>query len=263
MKCEIENRDQLIDYYLAGELSPAEREKFEEHCFNCDVCFQELRFRGLCVALIRKEGAGLFADYLARQRAEKGIAYLFKKMNERLLVQQGRRWIYATATVGIIFLVVLFSYKKLFVQAEQQSQIVIGDNTAIIEQESNTAQTSEPAVLAKRAEPKTEMSQAYAMNFRPLPYLEAMIDDVTRSFSLTVLSPRINEKLSGNILFRWAGDSANVASLKILNNRGAEIFATEPEQNQFIFKERLAPGLYYWKLESKEEVVYVGKFLVE
>ncbi|MDZ7342158.1 MAG: hypothetical protein ONB27_12450, partial [candidate division KSB1 bacterium] len=234
----------------------------------------ELRFREQCMALIKEEGPSLFADYLAREKANTGLVQSIKKIIDWLLGQQQKRWIYATAAVGTLILILLFGYKKLLVPIEEQQQIAVRDSASINEQKIDTSQTTEPAVLPnapdqksatedkQQAEPEAELSQVYAMNFQPMPYLEAMIDDVTRSFSLTVLSPKINEKLSGHILFQWQIDGATVASLKILNNRGEEIFAIKPEQNQLIFKEKLAPGLYYWKLESEEEVVYVGKFLV-
>lgn len=107
------------------------------------------------------------------------------------------------------------------------------------------------------------MSQAYAANFEPLPYYEEMFGEVTRSHAIDVLSPKIGDKMIDSIMFQWEMSTGEVVHLKILNNRGEEIVHYLPEQNRFIFKEKLEPGLYYWKLETEDELVYVGKFLVE
>ena len=51
--------------------------------------------------------------------------------------------------------------------------------------------------------------------------------------------------------------------LKILNNKGTEVYSAEAEKNEYVFKETLNPGLYYWKLEYREEMLFVGKFRVK
>ena len=38
------NRDLLIEEYIQNKLSEDERDKFEEHLFECDICFDEVYF---------------------------------------------------------------------------------------------------------------------------------------------------------------------------------------------------------------------------
>ena len=64
MKCEIKNRQKTITAYLTGAMTEAEREAFDEHCFECDVCCQELTFNEQAVNLIRNEGNSIFRKYL-------------------------------------------------------------------------------------------------------------------------------------------------------------------------------------------------------
>ena len=45
MKCKIQNRDRLINAYIAGDLPIDEMKFFVEHDFNCDVCFKELMIK--------------------------------------------------------------------------------------------------------------------------------------------------------------------------------------------------------------------------
>jgi len=80
MECKINNRTELIEKYLSGELSEQEKESFEEHYFECDECFQELVFQQETIDLIKTEGEIIFADYLNR----KPISVRVKELLESL-----------------------------------------------------------------------------------------------------------------------------------------------------------------------------------
>ena len=59
MHCTLENRQGMIDAYLREQLSETERDNFEEHYFDCQDCFNELRFSSEMAQLIRVEGKAL------------------------------------------------------------------------------------------------------------------------------------------------------------------------------------------------------------
>ncbi len=86
MKCHIRNRDKVVDDYLMDILPKETKEAFEEHYFNCDECFQELRFKEEAVAIIKVEGASIFAKYLSskliktRKTAKPGLFKLPKRL---------------------------------------------------------------------------------------------------------------------------------------------------------------------------------------
>lgn len=61
MECRLKNRDEWIAKYLNRELSDAKVKKFQEHFFNCDICFEELRFKQDALELIKAEGDAIFA----------------------------------------------------------------------------------------------------------------------------------------------------------------------------------------------------------
>lgn len=61
MKCHYENRDEVIAKYLNRELSEEKIVEFQEHFFNCDICFQELKFKRDALELIKAEGETIFA----------------------------------------------------------------------------------------------------------------------------------------------------------------------------------------------------------
>ena len=115
----------------------------------------------------------------------------------------------------------------------------------------------ESAETGKRA------SQKVPPDFRVNHNLENMIGSQSRSANVRIFSPRNNIYLTKNILFSWEEIRNKPLQLKILNNRNEVFFEYTAKDNRVLFKERLAPGLYYWKLESKNDLLYVGKFFVK
>lgn len=101
-----------------------------------------------------------------------------------------------------------------------------------------------------------------AENFTPSPNLENLVNESYRAYSVEVLSPENGRNYSRAINFRWESDYVGPFFLKILNNRENIVREFTVRENQFHFKEKLPRGLYYWKLETEEELLYIGKFYV-
>lgn len=56
MSCKYENnRNEIIDQYIRGELDEARQDDFDIHVYTCDICFAELRFRQSLVSTLRGE----------------------------------------------------------------------------------------------------------------------------------------------------------------------------------------------------------------
>ncbi len=100
-------------------------------------------------------------------------------------------------------------------------------------------------------------------NYRVNPNLENWIGSQSRSLAVQVLSPQNNAWLEKDILFSWQEVPISPLHLKILNNRNEVLFEYSLRGNRFDFKERLHAGLYYWKLESASDLLYVGKFFIK
>ena len=66
-----------------------------------------------------------------------------------------------------------------------------------------------------------------------------------------------------NITFAWEQTEHQSIHLIIFNNRGDDIFNTVVEDAVFKYSDPLDPGLYYWKLENEDELLYLGKFFVD
>jgi hypothetical protein len=105
-------------------------------------------------------------------------------------------------------------------------------------------------------------SELLAENYSPYPNLEDMVNVHFRSGNLQITSPLEDQTAGKNILFAWRGGSAGKVELKIIDNKGGEAFSVSTEIDNYRFSGTLKPGLYYWKLESNDELLHVGKFAV-
>jgi len=91
-----------------------------------------------------------------------------------------------------------------------------------------------------------------------------MIGTQYRSTTTQIISPRNNSTLSGDIVFAWKKTSQGPPplTLKIINNKNEVFYHYSVKGNRFVFKQRLTPGLYYWKLENQMDLLYLGKFFI-
>jgi hypothetical protein len=117
----------------------------------------------------------------------------------------------------------------------------------------------ERGVDAAGREGRVETPPDYQVN----PNLEIMIGSQSRSVGVQIHAPRNNVYLGKEILFSWDEVGPEPLHLKILNNKNEVLFAYGAVGNKVVFKEKLRPGLYYWKLESKNDLLYVGKFFIK
>jgi len=102
-----------------------------------------------------------------------------------------------------------------------------------------------------------------ADNFSESPNLENLVNSVSRSESPFEVSPRNNEIVKKEILFRWKMQGVEFVTITILSNKEDVLKSSSLKRSNFLYSEKLKPGLYYWKLEHKDELLYVGKFFVK
>lgn len=126
-KCKYEN---LIDDYLMNKLSEPEREKFEEHYFNCSRCFEKMVERDELISVIKTKGYEIFQDeYLAEETKsvpwyDSVISFLAPK-----------QWALAAATVALLLVVILNVIPKLKTTSPQffiNEDVVRGESITLI-----------------------------------------------------------------------------------------------------------------------------------
>jgi hypothetical protein len=109
---------------------------------------------------------------------------------------------------------------------------------------------------------KTRNGQTADSRYRVNPNLENMIGSRLRSGLFDVLGPGNGSILTAPIPFAWKKELTNPHTLKIVNNKNDVLYTYPVQGSSFTFRGSLASGLYYWKLESQNELLYVGKFFI-
>jgi len=135
-------------------------------------------------------------------------------------------------------------------------------STAISRSEQNTPVTNGTKIDKNTSrKPKTNQPDPrYTVN----PSLENMTGGHLRSSGSEVLSPKNGTifKAGEPIHFAWSAKLDITHTLKIVSNTNQLVCLYKVKNDAFDFQEPLAPGLYYWKLESTNELIYVGKFYI-
>ncbi len=202
----------------------------------------------------RREITGLFAlltdaDYGA------GVPHPFFERGSRQERSRGQTILRAAAVVGVLIGGALVVYYL---------------STGPVEDGPATAQRTEGS-LTRGAPTTPERSrlssvdtgaQLFAEHFAELPEYEDLVNGAFRAGSMQVLSPGIGDVVTDPVVFRWRTEIQGRVYLEILNNREEVVHSGEVGTLPYVVQRPATPGLYYWKLVGKEELLFVGKFLV-
>lgn len=160
----------------------------------------------------------------------------------------------AAVVAGVASLATLTYYLGPFRQGETSrgtSQRVVGRGVDSVQKGQYT--DTQFAIATK---------EEFAANFKVDPELEDLVNGRSRSAAFSATSPTNGSVLGPDAMFSWKGEGRKSLTLSIMNNKGDTVLIESPPPSRFVLKQRLSPGLYYWKIESKSELLYVGKFLV-
>lgn len=146
-------------------------------------------------------------------------------------------------------------------EKEEVMPIVKDESESTTPKKENTEPTSIPTTPV----PKADSRDLYASNFVPSAQMEALLADAVRGDNLELISPVQQTVFQSeeNILFEWAGTIEEALFLQIENNKGEEVYQTTLSALRFNYKPDLPPGLYYWRLESEEDLLMLGRLELE
>ena len=97
-KCKFEN---LIDDYLFDRLDETQKEKFEEHYFNCSQCFEKMEQTDQMIAVIKAEGNEIFRDVYAPQKTKRFFP------EQVLAFLTPRQWALAVVSAALVLVVAI------------------------------------------------------------------------------------------------------------------------------------------------------------
>jgi hypothetical protein len=232
MKCRIEDRSQMIAAYLTGGLSEEEMAAFEQHYFQCEACWRELKIGQEAITLIEREGPAVLTIPDSRWTTlRQTLSKTLSKQHRQAQPQWAFSRIAIAALALLLFIGLPLGYWKYFHQ--------------------------------------TPSPESYAENFQPSARLDDLIKQTYQSPQLLAnVSPPNDANFEGEILFRWelredGAKDAGPLELRILNNKEDELFKFTVKNQQFRFDEKLSPGVYYWALLTADEMAYLGRFYVK
>jgi hypothetical protein len=243
--------------YLLNEKSSKPTENILNHVESCPICKDNILDVFLCLKNSRS---------LQKQRP-------FKDMIPELTIEKspGKQYTYLKRIAASFFFMALFLtfYFTIIDRHLFQNKIDLKGNSASISnpasQNSHTSIKSLPRTenIKPSQTEKRSVEDSQNKNFAINPNLEYMINSQFRNETIKVNSPANNSTLIDNIIFAWESFTDKPSQLKILSNHNEVIFEYTIQANQFVLKEILPPGLYYWKLENQTDLLYVGKFFIE
>ncbi|QQS36613.1 MAG: zf-HC2 domain-containing protein [Ignavibacteriales bacterium] len=252
MKCNLIEREKFISGYLSGDLDEADLLKFEEHYFQCAECFNELKAAEQAVTIIRTEG---IPDSKIKMKNQNPVMAIFTEIFS------------SPVRIGFAAAVIIMAFFLYFAlnssdNLKRENELVISKDSLLIKSDtSHSIPENEDELLADLSAPE----------FRLNPYLEEWMKDNVRSdenIIKVVTSPANNEKIIDSaVTFRWEMNEKNDIDITVMNNLERTIFSAPIKHDHFPSYEVtvnskyfLSPGLYYWKLEDENEVLYLGKF---
>lgn len=110
--------------------------------------------------------------------------------------------------------------------------------------------------------PQGGSNPEFAANFIADPDLEHLVNSRYRSSGISVVSPLNESVVDSGALFIWKGRVRGHVRLCIMTNSGSIKRDDYDAKSPSTLKQHLNPGLYYWKIESEDELLYAGKFFV-
>lgn len=224
--------DEYIDRYLEKQLSEEEVKTFELRCMEDEELFnrvkQRKKFREQVKTIAEKEGATIFANLIAAERAalNKPRSFPSKIFQWWSNLSFGWRLTLIPAAVAGLILLMMVKFNLIF-------------------------------------PPDIPREGPYAQ----LSLYEEMIRYPDRNLASTItlksVLPRNNKIVELPIEFKWTAEPDTALTLVIVNNKDEFVQKIPDVKNGYHLSEPLPPGLYYWKLTTSQELVYIGKFAIK
>lgn len=244
----IQNND-IIDKYLLHQLTEEEETELEEHLLFCEECLNTLEKRKAIIGVIRNK----LPEEINRQK------HTDSEKNKKT---KNKFTFFLKIAASIIFLVSLAWFGNLLFNENET-----GKKNVLLETlnddsitDRNVDSTVEHKIIDNNyTENKIQLAEAY----QSLPEFENFIKNPVRSEDFKVLSPALNKRFGQNeaISLKWKSPVYDSLNFVIFDNKAKVIFEKRIDSN-YIFKQKLTPGLYYWQLETTEESLFTGKFKV-
>ncbi len=150
-----------------------------------------------------------------------------------------------------------------------KTKIVPSEDNTIVqatdpEKASDTIQQIEGAIPEDKT-PGTPPAnrQLYAANFEINEDFESLVGTTFRSENFKAIAPVNNKAFKPGSMINFSWEGTVPLNLIILDNEEDILFEKTVESLSFNWTQQLEPGLYYWKLETEDDLLHLGKFTIE
>jgi hypothetical protein len=141
----------------------------------------------------------------------------------------------------------------------------------IVQTSSTTNKVSaEPNKAPLAGDKKSETIQNIKQNdlaandiYAPIPEYDEMCGENFRSDKFfDVTSPSLSEESKGEIKFDISFKNKIERTVTVFNNKNEQVFYKKFNQEVMVIRHSFPPGLYYWKLETPTDLIYISKFTI-
>jgi hypothetical protein len=99
--------------------------------------------------------------------------------------------------------------------------------------------------------------------YAPIPEYDEMCGENFRSDKFfNVTSPSLSVESKGIIKFDISFRNKTEGTVTVFNNKNEQVFYNNFNQDVVGIEHSFPPGLYYWKLETPSDLIYISKFII-
>ena len=144
----------------------------------------------------------------------------------------------------------------LFLRSPESSMV---QRPAVTETRTDTTiHTQRP----ERQTPVVNRQELLAARFTESPELEDLVQSTVRSEETTIQTPANGSTVRSGATFSWTTSVHPPFELSVLDNQRHTVRSYRVPTTQFVLRDSLEAGLYYWKLAAEGDLLHVGKFIV-
>jgi hypothetical protein len=163
--------------------------------------------------------------------------------------------------IAAVFVIAAFIGTIYYFLANKTPNALQNKQTVAVQQKQLSVPNDSSTIQSKQTASKLTQD-LLAANFEPSPNLDDLVQTQFRSTTIEIISPAVGEVVINPIIFRWKQYDKRL-TIKILSNKESTLVSSSLSGDSFTTSKKIAPGLYYWKLETDDELLFVGKFLVK
>lgn len=164
--------------------------------------------------------------------------------------------------IAAVFVIAAFIGTFYYFLADGMHGTMQNERSLSTQQQTQTPVSFDSLAVEQKRSPAKSTDDLIAANSEPSANYEDLVQTQFRSTTFEIVSPEIGEIVQNPVTFRWKQYEKRI-TIKILSNKELTLVSTTLSGDSFTTSKKFSPGLYYWKLETDNELLFVGKFLVK